>query len=75
MSFGEIFIILVPIFFVILLVAFWLDGSTSKRHRLSWMIVLVGALFWGLVLPIAVIERSRKMFKHKSLASRQVHLS
>lgn len=71
----SLYLLTAALFFVILLVAFWLDGSTSKRHRLSWMIVLVGALFWGVVLPIAVIERSRKMFKHKSLASRQVHLS
>ncbi|MCU0526200.1 MAG: hypothetical protein MUF72_15385 [Elainella sp. Prado103] len=56
--------------FVVLLAAFWRDGSTSKRHQLSWMIVLIGSVFWGLVLPIAIIERSRKLLRQQIVASR-----
>jgi polyferredoxin len=71
-DFVSLYLITAALFFIVLLLAFWLDSSTSKRHKLSWMIVLVGALFWGIVLPFAVIERSRKLFKHYgALASRQ----
>jgi uncharacterized membrane protein YpjA len=62
------------LFFIVLLLAFWMDRSTSKQHRLSWMVVLVGALFWGVVLPFAVIERSRKLFRQGVVASRSGHL-
>lgn len=73
-DFVSLYLITAALFFVVLLIAFWLDGSTSKQHRLSWMIVLLGALFWGVVLPFAVVERSRKLFRHRVLASRQGHL-
>lgn len=74
-NFAFIYLLTAGLFFVILLAAFWLDGSTSKRHGLSWMIVLVGALFWGIVLPLAVLERSRKMIRHRVVAMRQEPLS
>lgn len=70
-NFALIYLLTAGLFFVVLLAAFWLDGSTSKRHGLSWMIVLIGSLFWGIALPLALIERSRRLFKqHRVLASR-----
>ncbi|QYO67608.1 hypothetical protein [Leptolyngbya sp. 7M] len=69
-NFVSFYLLTAGLFFGILLAAFWLDGSTSKRHKLSWMIVLVGALFWGVVLPLAVLERSRKLFRHQVVAAR-----
>jgi polyferredoxin len=74
-NFLSIYLLTAALFFIILLTAFWLDGSTSKRHGLSWMIVLLGALFWGIVLPLAVIERTRKVLKQRIVASRQAVLS
>jgi polyferredoxin len=74
-DFVSFYLLTAGLFFGILLAAFWLDGSTSKRHGLSWMIVLVGALFWGIVLPLAVLERSRRVFKHRMVSARPGHLS
>jgi membrane protein DedA with SNARE-associated domain len=74
-NFVSLYLITAALFFVVLLAAFWLDGSTSKQHRLSWMVVLVGALFWGVVLPFAIVERSRRQFRHRVVASRPGHLS
>lgn len=74
-NFVSVYLLIAGLFFVVLLTAFWLDNSTSKQHRLSWMIILVGALFWGVVLPLAVIERSRKLFGQRVHAARQAHLS
>ena len=74
-NFVSIYLLTAGLFFVLLLSAFWLDRSTSKRHQLSWIIVLIGSLFWGIVLPLAVIERSRKLFKQRALTSRQSYYS
>jgi threonine/homoserine/homoserine lactone efflux protein len=69
-NFVSIYLLTAGLFFLVLLVAFWFDGSTPKQHRLSWMIILIGALFWGVVFPLAVIERSRKLFRQNALVSR-----
>ena len=69
-NFGLFYLVTAGLFFLVLFAAFWLDGSTSKRHRMSWVIVLIGSLFWGVVLPIAVAERLRKLLRQRILASR-----
>lgn len=69
-NFVSIYLLTAGLFFLILLLAFWLDNSTSKRHKMSWTIILVAALFWGIVLPLAVIERSRKLLKQRVLSAR-----
>lgn len=70
MNFLSFYLLTAGLVFAVLLVAFWRDGSTSKRHQLSWVIVLIGSLFWGVVLPIALIERSRKLLRQQIVASR-----
>lgn len=71
-TFVSFYLLTAGVFFVILLAAFWFDRSTSKSHRLSWLIVLVGALFWGIVLPLAVAERTRRLLRQKTLSTRRV---
>jgi hypothetical protein len=74
-TFVSLYLFTAGLFFVVLLAAFWLDSSTSKRHQLSWAIILIASAFWGVALPLAVLERSRKLFRHKVPASRSVRLS
>lgn len=69
-NFGLLYLVTAGLFSLVLFAAFWLDSSTSKRHGLSWMIVLVGSLFWGVVLPLAVAERLRKLLRQRILAAR-----
>jgi hypothetical protein len=71
-TFVSLYLLTAGVFFGILLAAFWLDRSTSKSHRMSWLIVLVGALFWGIALPLAIVERTRRLMRQRSLSSRRV---
>jgi threonine/homoserine/homoserine lactone efflux protein len=43
--------------FCIFLVSFLTDDSTAKTDLISWMAVLVGAVLFPIVLPIALTER------------------
>jgi polyferredoxin len=70
MNFLSFYLLTAGLVFVVFLAAFWRDNSTSKQDRLSWTIILFGALFWGIVLPLALVERSRKLFRQNVLASR-----
>ncbi len=72
---GLLYLVTAGIFFLVLFASFWLDGSTSKRHGMSWVIVLVGSLFWGIVLPLAVAERLRKLLSQRVLARRSLPFS
>jgi hypothetical protein len=69
-NFLSFYLLTAGLFSVILFAAFWLDGSTPKQHKLSWLVVLVGALFWGIVLPVAVTERLRKLLRQRAFISR-----
>lgn len=68
-NFASLYLATAGLCFLVLFTAFWLDSSTSKRHGLSWMIILVGSLCWGVVLPLAVAERLRKFSKQRVLAA------
>ncbi|MBF2000563.1 MAG: hypothetical protein IGS50_21575 [Synechococcales cyanobacterium C42_A2020_086] len=70
-NFAVLYLFVAVAFFVILLGAFLLDRSTPKQHALSWMIILVSAMFWGLVLPLAITERSRKFIRQRQFSSQQ----
>lgn len=65
-----LYLVTAGMFFLVLFAAFWLDSSTSKRHSLSWIVVLVGSLFWGVVLPLALAERLRKLMRQRVLTTR-----
>ncbi|MBW4467484.1 MAG: hypothetical protein KME07_18820 [Pegethrix bostrychoides GSE-TBD4-15B] len=67
-NFALLYLATAGLFFLVLFTAFWLDGSTSKRHGMSWIIVLIGALGWGIVLPLALAERLRKLLRHRMAA-------
>jgi len=73
-NFGLFYLVTAGLVFVVLFAAFWLDDSTSKQHRLSWMIILIGSLFWGIALPLAVAERLRKLLRQRILANRPAPL-
>lgn len=70
MNFLSFYLLTAGLVFAVYLAAFWRDNSTPKQDRLSWIIILCGALFWGIVLPLAIVERSRKLLRHNALASR-----
>ena len=50
---------------LILLSAFLFDYSTPKSDWLSWQIVVLGSVFWLVVIPLAVFELARKSARAK----------
>jgi hypothetical protein len=67
----SLYLIIASLIFFILLGAFLLDGSTSKRNGMSWAVILIGTIFYPIVLPLSLIEISRKLLKQRYDASKQ----
>ena len=42
--------------------AFLRDRSTPKTDKMSWIVLLEATLFWPIVLPLACVERTMKVF-------------
>ncbi|MBW4661323.1 MAG: hypothetical protein KME15_21830 [Drouetiella hepatica Uher 2000/2452] len=49
----------------VLLLAFWLDRSVPKTDKKSWAVVILGAFFWFVVLPLSFVEVIHKLLKTK----------
>jgi len=39
---------------------FWGDATTPKDDRISWIALVIGSLFWPIVLPLSMRELARK---------------
>ena len=48
------------ILFCFWLSLFFMDKTTPKTDKTSWLVLLIAPLFWPLVLPIAIWELMRK---------------
>ena len=55
--------------FIYWLMLFYLDKSTSKFDRTSWIVLLVAPWFWFIVLPISSWELSRKSRRNDGFKS------
>ncbi|MGK7941678.1 MAG: hypothetical protein AB4062_16310 [Crocosphaera sp.] len=42
--------------------AFWTDETTAKHDLSSWIVLLVGASFWVVVVPFANLELLTKAY-------------
>ena len=49
----------------ILLLAFWFDRSVSKTDKTSWAVIILGTVFWFVVLPLSFVEVIHKLLKTK----------
>lgn len=45
------------------LMNFNLDRTTSKLDLTSWIVILIGPLFWPIILPLSNLELSHKRKK------------
>ena len=45
------------------LMCFYLDRTTSKFDLISWIVILIGPLFWPIILPLSSWELSHKSKK------------
>ncbi|MBE9180102.1 hypothetical protein IQ268_16140 [Oculatella sp. LEGE 06141] len=59
--------------FSIYLSAFLLDKSTPKTDIASWFVVLLGAAFWVIVLPVSLYRKLQNP-QHFSLVRRKEQL-
>ncbi|MEL4898395.1 hypothetical protein [Crocosphaera sp. Alani8] len=39
---------------------FWNDETTAKNDFFSWMVLIIGASFWVVALPLAILELAIK---------------
>lgn len=60
-----IYILNALIVFLILLWAFLTDRSTSKSHRLSWLIVFLASTLWFIAVPFSLVEILRKALQQR----------
>ena len=54
------YLIIVLVVFCIWFYKFWGDATTPKDDRISWIALVIGSLFWPIVLPLSIRELSRK---------------
>ncbi len=51
--------------FVYWLGLFIADTSTPKNHVDSWLVLLIAPWFWPIVVPMSILELTRKASKKK----------
>lgn len=55
----------------ILIWSFLVDQSTPKRHRLSWLVILVASAFWFIVVPLSCVEIVRRSLHQRKVLQDQ----
>jgi len=60
-----LYLAIASLVFCVLLITFWLDHSTPKTDKKSWAIVLLSTAFWFVVLPLSLLEITRKFLEVK----------
>ncbi|HLO52532.1 MAG TPA: hypothetical protein VK211_29300 [Kamptonema sp.] len=54
------YLIIALVVFCIWFKKFWGDATTPKDDRISWIALAIGPLFWPIVLPLSILELTRK---------------
>lgn len=54
---------------LILLWAFLSDRSTSKSHRLSWIVICLASALWFIAIPLSCIEILCKALQQRRVLS------
>lgn len=49
----------------ILILAFLSDRSTSKRQKMSWMIIGAAATFWFIAIPVSIVEVLHRIIRQR----------
>jgi len=44
------------IVFIVWFKSFWNDTATSKKDLISWTALIIGPLFWPVVLPLSLLQ-------------------
>jgi hypothetical protein len=57
---------------LILLHAFFTDRAIAKTDRVSWVVMLLAATFWIVVLPISLLEQFVKGSIHYPMMTTQI---
>ncbi|MCZ0902527.1 hypothetical protein ON021_21725, partial [Microcoleus sp. HI-ES] len=48
------------IVFIVWFKSFWNDTATSKKDLISWIALIIGPLFWPVVLPLSLLQITSK---------------
>ncbi|MDJ0600037.1 MAG: hypothetical protein QNJ37_14490 [Crocosphaera sp.] len=54
--------VIASIIFFVWVKAFWADETTPKHDLCSWMVLMIGASLWIVVLPFANLELVLKAY-------------
>jgi phosphoglycerol transferase MdoB-like AlkP superfamily enzyme len=54
------YFLIASIVFLVWFQRFWNDTSTSKKDLISWVALVLGPLFWPVVLPFSLWQISGK---------------
>jgi hypothetical protein len=60
---------------LILMTSFLSDRTVSKRHALSWAVVVIASLFWFIAVPLSFVEIVRKSLHRRHALRDQVNPS
>jgi cytochrome c oxidase subunit IV len=58
-----LYLTIATLIFCILLISFLLDHSTLKTDKKSWAVVILGSIFWVVVMPLSFLEVTCKFLK------------
>ncbi|MDB9510623.1 hypothetical protein PN499_05455 [Kamptonema animale CS-326] len=54
------YLVITLVVFCIWFAKFWGDTTTPKDDRISWIALMIGPLFWPIVLPFSILELASK---------------
>ncbi|MEG4571423.1 hypothetical protein QUA56_01655 [Microcoleus sp. N3A4] len=59
------------IVFLVWFKSFWNDKATSKKDLISWIALVLGPLFWPVVLPLSLLQITSKKSAVQAAQSEQ----
>ena len=54
------YFLIASVVFLVWFQRFWNDTSTSKKDLISWVALVLGPLFWPVVLPFSLFQINNK---------------